>query len=582
MVEREFVAMSIAGGQWLATESQTAADLAVAYRIVEHLSDAVLAALEDAGAEVIFPSRLAAADASVARPHPRVAALAPKGTGMRLAKAAVEAASAQWKGLIREVVGADEPTPGFPDVRWVVVPADAGYARQWRDAWTTLDGLDRAGAFRQLGEDGEGLRDVFLCDLGPRWPALPSRPARAGRWDRGHLCAADWVRRIRPTVLRGGAEGVFPSAQTVAGAFARRELVSLAGKDIAVLATAVQLRSLAVRLDSSLEYPIGGIRWPDASRVAATTWLARAAPRWLDPDGWDASALARDFPGQAVLSRAEVQEGRSLARRLNALAGEVPDLLAFVVHEIDDLDAALVGHAGGGPNWHKAVSEALERLAEEHRTLLAGPEFLTVPVAASGDRLVFLAPARTALAAAGAVRAIAGAVTWPEGFSPTFSAAVLFFRAHEPIASVLGDATVLLGRARESLGGRDGLGVAFQERARASAPEAIIMPAVRVDGHTATDVLLGVARAGRFLLSTRLLVQLGKDAAELDSLRERHPAAFRAELTRLLGRRNSDDGDLTPQDIDVHRLVQWITEDVSGMDVAEALGLAQALGQEAI
>lgn len=578
VTSRELIVLGISGVQRFIAESRRTADLAAGSRIVQSLALAAATQLRQDGAELVFPQSVILDGGAPSIPN-RIVAVAPDGVaGEGLARAAECALRERWRRLV-DKVSPGEPTPGFPEVRWVVAAGD-DYAAQWRDAGRAFGSLKRSTSFEQLG-DGDGLRGVTLCDLSPRWPALSGRPSRAKSHDASRLSAANWVKRIAPDSEEVNA---FPSTRAIASAFTRQRLIDAVERDDAARDSAERLMRVARRADPILETRVSGLRWSDDSLDSVTTWIARGAGGWLTPEAWNAGAIKRSFPGAPPI---RVEDASSARRALADLfkrskTDRAPAYLALVMQDIDSLGLNLGRGPGSGvgpptEHWHGSVSAHLSALAERHRQLLEAPELLATTVYSGGDDLVFLAPAQSALAAAKEVNIAVTATSQLLGWDVTASTAVVFFHQSSPFGAVLAAAHSLLDRAKASRAQKHALGVAFRRHSGSS--REVIVP-WDVNGSNAADVLAALAEPAHRALSPKLISDVDRDAAELDSLRRGYPRVFESELARLIGRHVRDTSataDLTARLI---QLADWVVDGTSRVPLSDVLKIAHTIGQE--
>ena len=157
---------------------------------------------------------------------------------------------------------------------------------------------------------------------------------------------------------------------------------------------------------------------------------------------------------------------------------------------------------------------------------------LGLPVYTGGDDLLAFVPAVHALTAAQSCHdAIPPSL-------PTASTAICFFHYHASLRDALASARQQLEAAKE-LDGKHGLNVGYMRRSGVS--EASVQP-WRPEGTDAGGAASAVsafevfARSHRYSLSPRLVADLERNKYELARLSNSHPAAYQAELARLVRR----------------------------------------------
>ncbi|GAB3105826.1 type III-B CRISPR-associated protein Cas10/Cmr2 [Streptomyces calidiresistens] len=555
--EPDLVLLTISGVQRYIRESRSTSDLGAASRIVAELSAVAAQRFLDHGARLVMPAESSLAD-SAGVPN-KIVALAPAGTGGRLARAVAEAVREKWRGWVRTVMGREVETPGMPGVQWVCSPAsEGGYARQWAVAQQALPARRRVRDFPAV----EAPQRV-LCSLSPRWPAeVEEPPHRAPRHERDALSAANWVKRLwRHRVMKnsdGRPAPGFPSTGAVASApFRHRVLESW--HDAGVVAEVGRLRRAVKVMDRFPETPVkalgtlaeSGEGGPgDGSRKDAR-WFAEAGGRWVFPDTWRVDRLRREFPEveQERLEEA-VREGHRAATRLitrmrdrHGAAPPAP-YLAVLVQDLDSLGRYLGGERGTAraaievsAERHRQVSERLSGLGAELREGLARVDLLGAPVYAGGDDLLAFVPASRALAAARRCHD-----TVPSDL-PTASTAVVFFHHVSSLQEAVTHAQELLTEAKASAESKHGFAVGYVRRS--GVREASLQGWAGAEGERgpeadfalflrpATGTTADGGGAERVGLSPRIVGVLARDADELSSL----PAElYAAEIRRLVTR----------------------------------------------
>lgn len=594
MAEPDLVIITLAGVQRFINESRTTADLRAASQIIAHLAaEAVERLTLIQGTEIVFP---APGDdrSSVAQPFDgapnRVVVLVPAGTGPQVARKVRGELIQVWEGWVKKVFDRNEnpptPSPGWPVVQWVSVPAsEGGYATQWDQAVRLLAERKNTRDFEQPGDTpGE------LCTLSPRWraverDALPTNPP--GHLRRERLAVTNWVKRLwhRTCV---GRRASFPSTNAIASLPYRHAVLKLWWEkpEISTLVGDLREAAKALGVDPITEIPTPGL--PEEPKGASADWLRERGSRWVFTESWHVDALAREFtdtPAQAEEKRLDpgfVSTVRAGWKAAEALERVVTDRgepapsphLAVLVQDLDFMGLYLSGKISGrngsrldlsqGHTVHTEVSARLFGTAGDQRTAVerAGG----VVVYAGGDDLLALVPAVSALETARACRAaIAPGL-------PHASSGVLFFHHGSSLRQALARAQELLEEAK-ALREKNGLGIGFIRGSGSHAECVLSWSGKHEDGQSggspvdALNLFLSHERHPRVRLSPRLLPDLLAEQVHLDGGGERAPGGYeplcyqvaQAEMRRLVHRHTSlvpaptggrDGGDATPQKSD--------------------------------
>lgn len=584
----ELIMLRIPGVQQFISESRRTADLRAGSDIVSGLARVAATYLFDNGAEMIFPHPDAfkgdGLDLSVSnRVVAQVDGVEVGKDGAELARGAADAVQQEWRKRARRIfkaAPAQIDTPGFPEVRWVVVPGDESYAHQWKRAECALGALKSATPFEQMTGGGN------LCDLSPRWPALDqnqmhprlrNKPGNKG----AKLAIANWVKRDNRFSGNGElANGRFPSTRSIASAPARQKLLELLEEgDSSVRSELEELRKLS--LSQGNEGLVGGI---NDGRDEISKWLARNAALWLDPEFWDRSTLKREFPGDHLPSDVELERGRVLAIKLRKRVEEKEvkwsNYLAFVVQDIDDLGKKLAGDSDAPPTpkSHQDMSERISWLAKEQVKKLSTPTLLATPVYSGGDDLAFFVPAQNAFdAALIANQAVRGTSKSPN-LELTASTAIVFFHQSEPLSPVIRNAHDLLGKAKE-FPGKNALGVAFQRHSGST--REVVLPWLS-DEKVATEMLKVFGKPGTRIVSPKLITEIERDEKQLVDIRGFSRDLYRAELTRMIKRHASEESSDVKETVDrLDQLANMLARDTGRIPLADALKIAHIIGQEA-
>ena len=585
--------LTIAGVQRFIAESRSTADLWAGSAIMNRLAMAAARSLSDSGARLVFPSSVDDADASVPN---RIVAMVSPGSGTGLAAMAESAVVSTWRKLVADAGMGDDPTPGFPRVHWVVAQPDSDYTQQWVRAGHALAAVKRAAMFEQLGDDGDGVRVPRICDLSP---GLPARDTPPPGMQPAQLAVANWVKRARQVGGETGADVRFPSTRGIASAPERQALIGLLKEKAETRGRVRELRALVQRFDRSKERIVSGLGsapgsavrdWMDGDPEAR--WVAECGATWLDASTWEASRLRDEYPKSEVLTAGELASARDLVRALRSSVRDdcgvrATRYLALVVQDLDGLSSALsagLRDVDDAEAWHRRFSAELSALALAHRTELETPELLATPVYSGGDDLLFVVPARTALAAAGAARRRVAETAWPTSGRAharpiTASTAVVFFHQKERLSGVVQAAQDLLKMAKAEP--KDALGLSFHWHSSATR-EVVLpwrLPASAGADVQVTDLLRVLAEAPGELMSPRLIAEIDRDAAELDDLRRGDEWLFRAELLRLLGRHVRQDRAAEAADA-VLRLSGVVRDGTNPVPLTDVLKIAHKLGQE--
>ncbi|MFT4136273.1 Cas10/Cmr2 second palm domain-containing protein [Microbacterium sp.] len=593
MSDRDLVVLGISGVQRYIAESRGTADLANASAIMTMLAAAgasYVHGLPDVQLVLPHTDALTVGNDET-RPVPnRIVARVPAGEGVDAAKGAEVAIRETWKTHLALVatktlgyVNVDDfvaDTPGLPDVRWVVVPADQQYEKQWREAGRAFGALKRSAPFPQIG--GRTGGSGRLCDLSRRWLAV--EPPKTPKHSRGKLSVANWAKRVG--LDEKGEERLrFPSTRSVASAHYRKRLIELVESDEGVREHLTRLHQAVRDIDCSLERPVGGM--PEKKGLLAD-WISRGSAAWLSRDDWDAATVKRRHPlddttdGEKKRDQA-VTRGADAIRELRARLGKQypglgrpPVYLAIVAQDIDSLGERLSAHAT--PQEHSALSQSLSELAGKFRDDLETADLLATVVYAGGDDLLFLVPAKSALAAAKVARTSVDALTGP-GQGLTASTAIVFFHEATPFSGVVQEAQRLLEQAKKARVSKDALGVAF--RWHSGATREVILPWRASTDAWATDILGRFADGPARIVSPSFMADIDRDADELLALWKHHEESFQLEVARLADRHATGDPTAVKALVEAVAVLNRELEDGSSpIPLTDALKIAFAISRE--
>lgn len=551
--QRDLVVVALSGVQRFIGEARSTGDVRAASEIIAGLAWHAASRCVGDNVQLVFPSvergqlaragstegsRETAEDPGQGMPN-RILFLAPAGTGAPLARQIKSAIDETWQRWVRQgltrnrylaVGGETPPTPGFPLVHWVCVPAGlGGYLEQWEQARQLLEARRRVRDF-----PGVSWTQRSLCSLSPRWPA-EQPPSGTRKQQRDTLSAANWVKR-QWRQLRD-LDG-FPSTSSIASVRYRQAVLSRWG-DAQVRAAVTELMHAVHAVMSKRETAVPGLAPADEP---VSRWFRSSGGPWVYTDQWQAQPLARETGTDLDGLKAETARGAAAARHLATIMNDrfgVPapaSYLAVIVQDLDGMGRFLSGEGAAADGTrievtapeHARVSGQLRRLAGSQHEIMQSARFLGVPVYAGGDDLLAFTPAVTALAAA---RACHDAIP---GSLPTASTAVLFFHCHAGLQSAMSHAREMLEQAKAAVPGKHALAVGYQRRSGAA--ELTIQPWTGRGSGDAPQLLGIFASDQAHQLSPRLVADLERDRAELAALDVRAPDAYLAELRRLVRR----------------------------------------------
>jgi len=555
----DLVLATLPGVQAFIAESRTTADLHAGSRLVSQLTDAMRAVARDRG-RVVLPAEEAggAEDAGNAGAPPspapsktdsvglpnRVVALVPPGTGRQVATDMADAVRTSWKAMVDRLPAAvrarDAETPGFPSVRWVVVPeaTEATYARAWAQAGIAMDARRRTRDFPGYRAAGRPV-----CTLSARW-ASSGRDRRTGE----ELSTVAHVKRA----FRSGRG--FPSTLSLASADYREKIIAAAETRPALREAVAGLRKAYEDLTSDHPALRGSSDLPGLGAAENAgpdmAWLAAVEGAWVYPGTWEPTSLARDHGLPAAPDSEACRRGERSAddlRRAAQNAGIPPptSYLAVIAQDADRMGEAMSNPPPGAPDllrWHGQVSRMLVAAARrEVRAVETEAGLLGRAVYAGGDDLLCFTPASSALTAARTLNEVFTALAQPLLPEVTASTAVVYFHAGTALQTVVRTAHGLLDDAKQN--GRPGFGAAVLrrggERARVILPWEPPAPDAGTDARQPSVALLAdLAEAYASGLSPRLASSLERDRVALASL----PPRWRdREIRRLMGRHGGAD-----------------------------------------
>ncbi|MDT0329347.1 type III-B CRISPR-associated protein Cas10/Cmr2 [Nocardiopsis lambiniae] len=529
---RDLVVIALSGVQTYITESRTTADAANASDIMARLGTSAAEGLENNdGVELVIPTR---ADPSAA--SSRIVALVPPGSGAELAHRAAENVRALVRERLTELFASERDVPGFPEVLWTVVPAEAGdYAERWEISRSALEARKVLRAF-----DYPERRGTRPCAVSPRWPSERHPPARVPEHERGgELSAAVWLKRRWHRLPSVGGRG-FPSTASIASTpFRARVLERWDSPGVRELVTGLEDAARAVMGRERSRFLEGAVpalnptdtdEWDDPLKK----WFVRGAGWWVTPETWNVDTLSREYGTEArPVDPDAVARGLDTTRALvDLVESEANPYYAVLTADLDGLG----DHLSSPPvtaERHRAVSLRLEEVSEEHRRRIK-EEHSGVTVYSGGDDLLAFLPAATALETARSCReAVAGDPT-------TLSCAVVFAHQGSPLHTVISRARELLAEAK-NVPGKNAVAVGYitgsgarshTVRPWSSASVGDALGALRTFEPRSGRPVPRTATDGA--LSPRLIGDLHGERTALAELARADEKTYEAEVTRLI------------------------------------------------
>ena len=476
-----------------------------------------------------------------------------------LAESAVAAVGARWGMLLRDTFPEPvPPTPGFPEIIWVISDAhDAdAYAAAWNKATNALTYRKRVRTFTAHTETGQ------VCSLTGRWAAVTPPDRLLRRRPGEQLSAACWVKReyarsfTRP----------FPSTSTLATSRFRFAVCGRLGSGdqtqtdlapaIAAVAAAVRGLARAVRRRGArIERPSAYRSLPYRQwRLGSSShrldrlvsYFLSIDGSWMYPETWESRSALQELGADLKrvdhhLLENECKRGRAAVQDLLEAAREEgisppATYLALIAQDADDMGKKL---SLGRPSakWHSQVSVILHRCAKDQADLIESEIGGGRNIYAGGDDLLALVPVHKALSAAVKVRKMfADAVKDVFPKPPTASTAIVFFHYAYPLQEAVRCVQRALKEAKAIRTRKDCLALVVLrrggERTRAYVdwqyPGRKLLPA---DLDPLVEAL-GV-NGGPRSLSPGLIGDLEKESIGLEHLREDER---RSEILRLLRR----------------------------------------------
>lgn len=526
--------------QGFIAEARRTADLFAGSRILAELARAAARALQEAGADLVYPADLVPGD-----PPNVIVARVPWDDAEQLAERAAAALRARWQELASDALAELErytriddalraqwraQTNDFWEIYWAAARIEQDdYATAFRHAQAGVAALKKTRTFGQLEQAGP--KDVLsgsraaLAPAGqdPRtfWRAVRRHPQGArlvGEHER-----LDAISAVKRFARFGDGKDAYPSVPTIAARPFARLAAERALPALESYRDAFELLVTAFgeRLERYRRTGLGVEGFPyDGAFLYESTleWPALVEELGLDPQ-------------QAERQRSQVDSPLRVARdRLAALyraAGQRPSrYVAVLVLDGDSMGQWLTSAlSDGGVEAHREVSRKLARFAAASEGVgrRAAPD--TVFVYQGGDDVVALVPAEQAVPLALALAAAFAEVT--QGRSA--SAGIAIGHWLEPLGDLLQNAREAEKRAKR-LPGKNAVAVELQPRGGE-----IVRVVARTDQLTALDLADLVdrfRRDGAGSLSGRLptdLRQLARAFPQAD-------AAFRAVLVRAVKR----------------------------------------------
>ncbi|HLH83672.1 MAG TPA: type III-B CRISPR-associated protein Cas10/Cmr2 [Trebonia sp.] len=542
---RDLVVVTIRGVQRFIAEARSTADLHAGSALISGLSAAMVESVRgfghDVGHDVDLIMPMPSPGGLRSMPN-RVVAWVAAGHGRALAENMADAARRAWRECEPSVANGPgpgaAPTPGFPDVQWVVAgPADGGYERQWEQAAAALANRKRIRdfAFPPAGQ-------VRICSLTGRWAALTALPERA--WNVREDEGLSLVGHAKRKFSRDAGQR-FPSTWSIASAPYRAAIIEAAERDEKLRGKVAELRgyitefinSRASRDRARIDHRTGSTPGMPVSSDENLAWLGSVEGAWCVPAAWDPATLRAsyelgDLPDAETCDLVRMAAGELATAAAAAGLTPLTPYLAVIAQDADHMGEALADFPPGldAVTWHRNVSAALGKAARLQRDTIEAKGSFGRVVYAGGDDLLALTPAATALACVRRANAAFGQVLSAVLPEATASAAVVYFHAAWPLQSAIAAVQALLDEAKDAE--RPGLGVAVLRRG--GERSRLILPwrdpgnpdSAMIDHVEALATSMAGAQAG---LSGRLASELERDRAALGTL---GPDWLKRELLR--------------------------------------------------
>lgn len=456
--------------QGFIAEARRTADLYAGSRILAELARAVAHALQQGGAQLVYPADLTSDPPNV------IVARVPWERAEELAQQAAAALQKRWRGFADQALGELErlvtldaalrqqwqrQTTDRWELYWAAVPIEDGdYATAFRRAAAGVAALKKTRTFSQRLEDG--AKDVLSGNRAalarasedPRafWRAVRRRPDGA-RLIGEHevLDAVGAVKRFFPL------DAAFPSLPTVAARPFARAAATRAQSMLEAYRDAFELLVTALG-ERPQRYRRGGLGIDTFPYDGA--FLYEATLEW--------SALIEELgldPASSDPLRTQTENMRSAARAaltgLYRAVGQRPSrYVAVLVLDGDSMGEWLSrALAEGGEAAHQDISQKLASFAQKARQVFAASFPNAVPIYLGGDDVLALAPAEEAVPLA-----LALAEQFHEvAAGRTASAGIAIAHWLEPLGDLLQAAREAEKRAKR-LPGKDAIAVELQPR----------------------------------------------------------------------------------------------------------------------
>lgn len=521
--------VAIPGVQQFVAESMSTADVWGASNIRSMLADAVADAIASRpGSDIVMPVRAGGGHRTAGTTN-RLTALVPAEHCAEIRDSVQRVVAQTWGDLAKDTVAT---TLARVPVICVCAAEASDYSRQWETAQLRLVARRRLQDFPAYR--AQGGQACVMC-------AREQGVVRPDGLGLGQvLCATCFAKRT----FRQNEPRTFPSTSSIASVpFRQRVLQRWDEPDIR--SHALQLAAAVGEVQCALAQ--AGSREPRVTddAVPLLGLLAHAKDEaipfiafdgaWCFDESWDPAllALSRRVPPERLPPK-HLQLGRSALADLVKACGAPTPYLAVVVADGDRMGRRLAGRPGElSPDWHKKVSRALDKAADEQTKIWekAGGR----AVYAGGDDLLAFAPLEPALAALSDART-KFQVSLAELLHDAGQTAVLsVMHRHEPLVSALDGARGFLATTK-AIGHRRSFGVRCRRRGgvRASVITSWSQPGLP-PGVSALKTLVDAFRGGRLAFS--LVTDLATDLRCMEKLSRGDRLRY---LRRLLARHSDE------------------------------------------